>query len=184
MIASSATSQGRRNRGSRVSGCSPNFFGGRGSSALPPSGSCRCDTDGDDYLQAEVTSIRLFLLCTKLTAPLSLLHSKYQRYQNNVRLCLVASVRSATTANSRTAQKMCAPVLKCHQLQGAGDLSPGPPLGALPPDPPYGLVLPRSPERPTLLLPQLQTTSDALPPLDGASRMRTSITIVHCIHRS
>jgi len=31
---------------------------------------------------------------------------------------------------------MCAPVLKCHQLQGAGDLSPGPPLGALPPDPP------------------------------------------------
>jgi len=24
-------------------------------------------TDGDDYLQVEVTSIRLFLLCTKLT---------------------------------------------------------------------------------------------------------------------
>jgi len=24
-------------------------------------------TDGDDYLQAEVTSIRSFLLCTKLT---------------------------------------------------------------------------------------------------------------------
>jgi len=79
---------------------------------------------------------------------------------------------------------MCAQVLKCHQLQGAGDLFPGPTLGALPPDPPYGLVLPRSPERPTLLLPQLQTTSDALPPLDGTSRMRTSITIVRCIHRS
>ena len=39
--------------------------------------------------------------------------------------------------------------------------------GSSAPDPPYGLVLPRSPWRPTLLLPQLQTTSDALPPLDG-----------------
>jgi len=33
-------------------------------------------TDGDDYLQVEVTIIRLFLLCTELTAPFSRLHSK------------------------------------------------------------------------------------------------------------
>ena len=39
---------------------------GRESSAPPEV--CRCDkTDGDDYLQVEVTSIGLFLLCTKLT---------------------------------------------------------------------------------------------------------------------
>ena len=44
--------QGRRNTGSRVSGCSPNFGAGE-----------HCT----DHLQVEVTSIRLFLLCTKLT---------------------------------------------------------------------------------------------------------------------
>jgi len=43
----------------------PNFWGGR--AVLPPE-VCRCDkTDGDDYLQVEVNSIGLFLLCTKLT---------------------------------------------------------------------------------------------------------------------
>jgi len=35
MIASPATSQGRRNRGSRVSGCSPNFFEGGGAVLSP-----------------------------------------------------------------------------------------------------------------------------------------------------
>ena len=67
---------------------------------------------------------------------------------------------------------MCAPVLKCHQLQGGGlsppDLSDlhrglcfpaGPPLGAGgAPVPRYRLALSRSPYHP---LPLLQTTSDA-----------------------
>ena len=40
---------------------------GVGSSAPPEV--CHCDmlNDGDEYLRMEVTSIRLFLLCTKLT---------------------------------------------------------------------------------------------------------------------
>ena len=43
-----------------------NFRGG--DAVLPtPESLSMWQTDGDDYLQVEVTSIRLFLLCTKLT---------------------------------------------------------------------------------------------------------------------
>jgi len=55
---------GRRNRGKSVSGWSPNFWGG---GAVLPKSSSMWQTGGDDYLQMEVTSICLFLLCTKLT---------------------------------------------------------------------------------------------------------------------
>jgi len=51
-------------------------------------------------------------------------------FVSNVRLSLVALVRSATTTSSRTVHKMCAPVLKCHQLQG--DLLPLTPTGLCP----------------------------------------------------
>ena len=61
----------------------------------------------------------------------------------------------ATTTCSRRAQKMCAPILKCHQLQGGlppdhppGALPPGPPRRAPHADPRYRLALPRSPYQP------------------------------------
>ena len=61
--------------------------------------------------------------------------------------------------------KMCAPVLKCHQLQGASP--PDPPPGALPLEARWGLrpqtpvIGSRSRARHTSPLPLLQTTSDA-----------------------
>jgi len=61
--------------------------------------------------------------------------------------------------------KMCAPVLKCHQLQGG--FATWPPTGALPFGPPLGLrpqtpvIGSRSRARHTSPLPLLQSTSDA-----------------------
>ena len=61
---------------------------------------------------------------------------------SNVHLCLFGFVRSAATTSSRTAQKMCAPVLKCHQLQGScpltptGGSAPWTPAGGSAPKPP------------------------------------------------
>jgi len=49
---------------------------------------------------------------------------------SNVRLCLVALVRSLPLQAPGERKKMCAPVLKCNQLQGSSPPDPSP--GALP----------------------------------------------------
>ena len=106
----------------------------------------------------EVTSIRLFLLCTKLTKLVDVTGDVRElvrtriappggRHQRHLVVCTQnSSGITCTHLSGRFGQidyhyklqdstKMCASVLKCPPDLPLGALPPGPPLGALPPGP-------------------------------------------------